>query len=445
MIDSNLIVPDIDWARARGKDLGLPPRCPFASVNRCPRYYQSLSLLGRHGGSTAIPEDEDERLLDEWKDHELWPSTLEQTPAVSGPSQGPKSFTNFCPEVLYDRFGYFAESLFPFSDEIDQDMAIKYWSGRPVPRGHWGFDWSSLQELHYTDCPMYALLTAEPPPTAGRQRKEEDAVTSGLIRKIAVLAKDHLVIREIDDLFIFAGADATWWLEPDLKSQSERMHRVYGWVAGVRAHAPDQASEIIIGVAAQLAEKESIPEGDRTFLRQRGHIASAGPDVASGKGPAEMPSTVERLLDTLIRGVPRAMTPLRHRRKGSSAIAFSDEYDLQDLVHALLKPWIKDIRPEEYTPSYAGKSSRTDFLLPEHRMVLEAKFVRDRRHGKDVGDELILDVAHYGAHPACDHLWAVVYDPHGFVTNPEGLSSDLEGPHQGTNGTVNVRVYVLQP
>lgn len=76
------------------------------------------------------------------------------------------------------------------------------------------------------------------------------------------------------------------------------------------------------------------------------------------------------------------MYPLTHRRKGLPTIGFESEYDVQDLLHALLRPWVKDIRPEEFTPSYAGKSTRMDFLLPDHGTVVELKFVRDLAHGK---------------------------------------------------------------
>jgi hypothetical protein len=52
-----------------------------------------------------------------------------------------------------------------------------------------------------------------------------------------------------------------------------------------------------------------------------------------------------------------------------------------------------------------------DFLLPAHRIVLEVKFVRDRSHAKDIGNELIIDSDHYRRHPECDDLWCVVFDP----------------------------------
>jgi hypothetical protein len=155
------------------------------------------------------------------------------------------------------------------------------------------------------------------------------------------------------------------------------------------------------------------------------------------------PTSIQELLSTLLKGLRRAMHPLTHRRRGSVPLSFETEYDVQDLLHALLRPWVRDIRPEEFTPSYAGSSTRMDFLLPEHRLVIELKFVRDRAHASRIGDELIIDVDHYRRHPDCDTLWCVVYDPDHLLLNAEGLKQDLEGPRSTKGGTIDIRVLVL--
>jgi hypothetical protein len=163
----------------------------------------------------------------------------------------------------------------------------------------------------------------------------------------------------------------------------------------------------------------------------------------AGRPGPTAPSNISELLSVLLKGLRRAMHPLTHRRKGAIALSFSTEYDVQDLLHALLRPWVRDIRPEEFTPSYAGTSTRMDFLLPAHCLVIELKFVRDRSHGKKIGDELIIDIEHYRRHPDCDVLWCVVFDPEHLVPNPEGLRTDLEGKRSTKDGTVDVTVLVL--
>jgi hypothetical protein len=179
-----------------------------------------------------------------------------------------------------------------------------------------------------------------------------------------------------------------------------------------------------------------LPQGQEAEYAERVSVSQVSPQPPK-------PNTMDELLSVLLRGLRRAMHPLTHRRKGAQALSFSSEYDVQDLLHALLRPWVSDIRPEEFTPSYAGSSTRMDFLLPAHSLVIELKFVRDRSHAKAIGNELIADIEHYRKHPDCKTLWCVVYDPEHFLTNAEGLRHDLEGKRTSKDAEVTVRVLML--
>jgi hypothetical protein len=152
------------------------------------------------------------------------------------------------------------------------------------------------------------------------------------------------------------------------------------------------------------------------------------------------PTELNELLEVLLKGLRRAMHPLTHRRKGAQSLSFSTEYDVQDLLHALLRPWIADIRPEEFTPSYGNSSTRMDFLLPKYKLVIELKFLRETQPGRKIGDELIVDIEHYRRHPDCDHLWCVVFDENHQLANVAGLK-DLEGERSTKDGKINVLVF----
>ena len=155
------------------------------------------------------------------------------------------------------------------------------------------------------------------------------------------------------------------------------------------------------------------------------------------------PSSLDDLLRIIIRGMPRAMQPLTHRRKGAQPLLFTSEYDIQDLLHAMLRPWISDIRPEEFCPSYAGSNTRMDFLLPAHNLVIETKRVRDKAHASRIGDELIIDIEHYRKHKHANHLWCVIYDPDLFISNPKGIISDLEGERSTPEGSISIKVVIV--
>lgn len=115
----------------------------------------------------------------------------------------------------------------------------------------------------------------------------------------------------------------------------------------------------------------------------------------------------------------------RSRHVDRPTLIVDDEYDVQDLLHSLLHIYFDDIRAEEWTPSYAGGSSRVDFLLKNEQVVIEVKKTRPKLKSRDVGDQLLIDVARYRSHPHCKRLLCFVYDPDGWIANPRGLENDL--------------------
>lgn len=130
---------------------------------------------------------------------------------------------------------------------------------------------------------------------------------------------------------------------------------------------------------------------------------------------------------------------LKRRHAGRNTLIISDEYDVQDLLHALLKLHFSDVRPEEWTPSYAGNSNRMDFLLKEAHIAIEVKMTRDNLKDKEIGEQLIIDIAKYQQHPDVDTLYCFVYDPNTILHNPVGLENDL---NKLSTDNFSVKVFV---
>ena len=125
--------------------------------------------------------------------------------------------------------------------------------------------------------------------------------------------------------------------------------------------------------------------------------------------------------------------PLRDRQHKRDPFKIENEYDVQDLLHAILKIHFDDIRPEEWTPSYAGSAARMDFLIKEIQLVIEVKKTRDTLKDKEVGEQLIIDIKKYAQHPDCKILICFVYDPDGLIRNPAAIERDLSGEREGLN------------
>jgi hypothetical protein len=127
----------------------------------------------------------------------------------------------------------------------------------------------------------------------------------------------------------------------------------------------------------------------------------------------------------LCRRFPLFIDRLQARQRQRPGHSVKDEYDVQDLLHAILMLHFEDVRPEEWTPSYAGNASRIDFLLPRERTIIEAKMTRLGLGQKEVANELIIDVARYATAPDVDNLVCLIYDPARRCTNPSALEADL--------------------
>ncbi len=117
---------------------------------------------------------------------------------------------------------------------------------------------------------------------------------------------------------------------------------------------------------------------------------------------------------------------LHTRRRGKKTLEVTDEYDLQDLLDVLLTPYFDGINSEESTPSYAGKSARIDFLIKEEGIGIEVKMTRKGLTAREVGDQLIIDIARYKEHPDCNTLICFIYDPSYKIKNRHPLIEDLQ-------------------
>jgi hypothetical protein len=153
---------------------------------------------------------------------------------------------------------------------------------------------------------------------------------------------------------------------------------------------------------------------------------------------APRPNALESLA-WICQNFHRLAVQLRKRRKGRAPLLMEDEYDVQYLIGALLPLAFNDVRPEEWAPSYAGGSTRMDFLIKGTGLVLEAKMTRPTLSASDLRDQLIVDAACYRQHPECSTLVCLVYDPGDLIPNPQALMNDLSGQKDG----LDVRVWVV--
>lgn len=195
------------------------------------------------------------------------------------------------------------------------------------------------------------------------------------------------------------------------------------YIKEVEARNSDCYSGAVAIQATVQGIKDSIVEGTIYIESQKEHASLTDLDKV-------------KLLCFRFHKVARS---LRNRHAGRDSLIISDEYDVQDLFGSLLKIFFDDVRREEYVPSYAGGASRTDFLLPDAGIVVEIKKTRNSMKDSDLGDQLIIDLERYRAHPQCNFIVCFVYDPDELLNNPEGVMGDLNRIHE------NDALVVIEP
>ena len=143
----------LQWYMALGTAEGMSKHCPYATLKRCPRYYQSIDLVGEVG--IAVPMTEEATLdhLRYWKASDLWPHSVEMATYVTE-----SAFSNFCPEVTLRYFDVAADHLASHGDEFDKEARHSRLKGENVPAGspRWAWD---FRPQHYSECSLYSILS----------------------------------------------------------------------------------------------------------------------------------------------------------------------------------------------------------------------------------------------------------------------------------------------
>lgn len=188
-------------------------------------------------------------------------------------------------------------------------------------------------------------------------------------------------------------------------------------------------------VLLSRALTQPIPVGDAAEAAALAVLATRAGERAALA--ADETSPEDRIV-ALCRRFPLFVDRLQNRQRGRDPFSVDDEYDVQDLLHAILRLHFDDVRPEEVTPSYAGNSSRVDFYLPRERIVVEAKMTRGNLGQKDIANQLVIDVARYAQMATVDTLICLVYDPERKCGNPRTLENDVEA----SVGRLKVRAIV---
>lgn len=131
--------------------------------------------------------------------------------------------------------------------------------------------------------------------------------------------------------------------------------------------------------------------------------------------------------------------------KRTQSYCIKDEYDVQDLLYAILKTVIPDLEREDPVSKIAGDSGRVDLCSSLRGMVVEIKYVSSAKRAAALVSECGERVLRYYKWPSLRHLVFFIYDPDSHLKDPDNFIRDLTSPVTQFNGKEFSVTTVISP
>ncbi len=198
----------------------------------------------------------------------------------------------------------------------------------------------------------------------------------------------------------------------------------------VSAHRP--AAEAAAAAAAAAAQRQGSAAPARETQRQPAPAAAAPRQSATNLADA---LTRIRNICTTFHGVVRQ---LRERSEGRPPFEVEDEFDVRDLLRALLHVEFDDVAPEEWTPPQAGGSTQADVIVQAVGVVIVSTKTRRGMGASEITDFWTAAAQRYGGRADCKSLFGFIYDPEGRIGTPRRLEADLMSTDTRGKGEVHI-------
>ena len=138
-------------------------------------------------------------------------------------------------------------------------------------------------------------------------------------------------------------------------------------------------------------------------------------------------------LESLLERPPHKRSSIQ--KEQLSGLKIQNEYDVQHLLYAYLKPLYPLARAEVSEDTGYG-TVRTDiFLDSEH--VIEVKCTRNNMKLKKLTEEIEADMVHYSA----EHIYFFIYDKEKIIENPQSFRNTYENKVKGKQ----IHIVIHQP
>jgi hypothetical protein len=143
------------------------------------------------------------------------------------------------------------------------------------------------------------------------------------------------------------------------------------------------------------------------------YLASLGENVTDElliSGTASSTTPLQVVRDILLRAPEAAKLLTTPYRSGREILVIRDEYDVQNIIHAILIAVFRDTEKEVVIPGVTNiRSSRADVGIAQHGILIEVKYAR-LGDEKALEEQFVQDKFQYAAWNPIKHLFYVVWN-----------------------------------
>jgi 23S rRNA maturation mini-RNase III len=129
---------------------------------------------------------------------------------------------------------------------------------------------------------------------------------------------------------------------------------------------------------------------------------------------------------------------LEDRDRNRSPVVIDDEYDVQYILHSLLRIYFDDVRAESHTEQHSAVNPRADFILDRQNIAVEVKKASETMGKKKIMSDLSKDKETYRTSSKVNTLLGFIYDPDHLINNLPELESDLEGSNENLETRITI-------
>jgi len=105
---------------------------------------------------------------------------------------------------------------------------------------------------------------------------------------------------------------------------------------------------------------------------------------------------------------------------------FKNEPELQNFIFAVLRCLFASVEYEDPTEKICGTFTRKDFVIKDHKIIIEVKYVHKSGDQQKIANELSIDYPRYKNCKYGGTIINYIYDPKGCITNHSQYSKELK-------------------